>query len=123
MAENPHSFEYFIPVTEVEKRTKWFHIQQQKKIERVGGILRQAQTLSLRPPTLRLCTSLKFSKIVSDRVDEGERGDCIRRGKVKRWAENYVTSNTEFCPIRKKGKPFCSITVIGQRNSPYFTEQ
>ena len=47
----------------------------------VGGILRQAQTPSLRPPTLRLCTSLKFPKIVPDRVDEGERGDCIRRGK------------------------------------------
>lgn len=47
----------------------------------VGGILRQAQTPSLRPPTLRLCTSLKFPKIVPDRVDEGEREDCIRRGK------------------------------------------
>ena len=47
----------------------------------VGGILRQAQTASLCPPTPRLCTSLKFSKIAPDRVDEGERGDCIRRGK------------------------------------------
>jgi hypothetical protein len=42
--------------------------------------------------------------------------------KVKRWAGNYVTSNTEFCPIRKKEKPFCSFTVIEQRNLPYFTE-
>jgi len=42
--------------------------------------------------------------------------------KVKRWAENYVTSNTEFCPIRKKEKPFCSITLIGQRDTHYFTE-
>ena len=28
----------------------------------VGGVLRQAQTPSLRPHALRLCTSLKFSK-------------------------------------------------------------
>ena len=68
----------------MEKRTRRFHIQQQKKstgLSGVGGFLRQAQTQSLRPPALLLCTSLKFSKIVLDRVDEGKRGDCIRRGK------------------------------------------
>jgi len=47
----------------------------------VGGILRQAQMPSLRPPSIRLRTSLKFSKIVPDRVDEGEEGDGIMRGK------------------------------------------
>ena len=55
--------------------------EKSKGLSGVGGILRQAGTPSLRPPALRHCTSLKFSKIVPDRVDEGERGDCIRRGK------------------------------------------
>jgi len=42
------------------------------------------------------------------------KGEIVLGGeKVKRWAENYVTSNTEFYPVRKKEKPFCSITVNG----------
>jgi hypothetical protein len=53
------------------------------------------------------------------------KGETVLGGeKVTRWVENYVyvTSDTEYCPIRKKEEPFSSITVIGKRNLPYFTE-
>jgi hypothetical protein len=68
----------------------------------VGGILRQAQTQSLRPPTLRLCTSLKFSKIVPDRVDEGKTGECNRRGKSYKIGRELHYRQHRIMPYPKK---------------------
>jgi hypothetical protein len=107
MAENPRSFEYFIPVTEVEKKDKMVSHSATEKctgLRGVGGILRQAQTPSLRPPTLLLCTSLKFSKIVPDRVDEGERGDGITKGKKLKDGQRTTLPPTQNSVLSERKK-------------------